>query len=105
MALVLVRGTAKVLEKRDDVEGFLGEHGIHYRRWGTERVPASLRGTSLTDAGKAQVLDLYAREIRGEGDARGYVAADVVALAPDNPKLAEICARFDKEHTHDDDEV
>ncbi len=105
MALVHVRGERAVIEERSAIEGFLSEHGVHYRRWGTERVPAALRRSSLGDAEKARVLELYAREIAAEKEARGYVAADVVSLAPDNPKLDEICARFDKEHTHDDDEV
>ena len=105
MALVHVRGGREVIEERSAIEGFLEGHGVHYRRWGTERVPAALRRSSLGDAEKARVLEFYAREIAAEKEERGYVAADVVSLAPDNPKLDEICARFDKEHTHDDDEV
>ncbi len=105
MALVKVRGSRAVVSDRSDVSSLLAASGVRYQRWGTERVPASLKGTSLTDADKARVLDLYRDEIAAENAERGYVAADVVALAPDNPELAEICARFDKEHTHDDDEV
>jgi 1,2-dihydroxy-3-keto-5-methylthiopentene dioxygenase len=105
MALVQVRGKRELIEDRSEIEGFLGEHGIHYRRWGTERVPTALRRSSLDEAQKVRVLELYAPEIAAEKEERGYVAADVVSLAPDNPKLDEICAKFDKEHTHDDDEV
>jgi 1,2-dihydroxy-3-keto-5-methylthiopentene dioxygenase len=36
---------------------------------------------------------------------RGYVAEDVVALAPETPNLDAICAKFVDEHTHDEDEV
>ena len=36
---------------------------------------------------------------------RGYVAEDVVALAPDTPDLDTICAKFLDEHHHDEDEV
>ena len=43
-------------------------------------------------------LDVLARE-------RGYVEQDQVQLAPDTPKLDEICAKFKDEHLHTDDEV
>jgi 1,2-dihydroxy-3-keto-5-methylthiopentene dioxygenase len=105
MALVKFRGRKDVLSKRSDVESLLREHGVAYQRWGTERMPADLKGTTLTDAQKTKVLELFAPEISRENAEKGYVTADVVALAPDNPKLGEICAKFDKEHTHDLDEV
>ena len=66
MALVHVRGGREVIEERSAIEGFLEGHGVHYRRWGTERVPAALRRSSLGDAEKARVLEFYAREIAAE---------------------------------------
>jgi 1,2-dihydroxy-3-keto-5-methylthiopentene dioxygenase len=35
----------------------------------------------------------------------GYVDEDFVELAPETPNLDTICARFDKEHFHTEDEV
>ena len=35
----------------------------------------------------------------------GYVSQDQVELRPDTPGLDAICAKFDVEHLHDDDEV
>lgn len=35
----------------------------------------------------------------------GYVDEDVVELSPDMPNLDTICAKFDKEHYHTEDEV
>jgi len=35
----------------------------------------------------------------------GYVAEDFVELKSDMPNLDEICAKFDKEHFHTEDEV
>lgn len=35
----------------------------------------------------------------------GYSAQDIVELSPDTPNLETICAKFDKEHLHTDDEV
>ncbi len=36
---------------------------------------------------------------------RGYVHQDEVELRPELPNLDEICAKFDGEHLHDEDEV
>jgi 1,2-dihydroxy-3-keto-5-methylthiopentene dioxygenase len=36
---------------------------------------------------------------------RGYVEQDVVELRPTTPNLEAICAKFDGEHLHDEDEV
>lgn len=35
----------------------------------------------------------------------GYIEQDIVALRPDTPDLEAICAKFDDEHFHDEDEV
>ncbi|MEM7135094.1 MAG: cupin domain-containing protein [Myxococcota bacterium] len=35
----------------------------------------------------------------------GYVTQDVIELRPDTPKLDELCAKFDSEHWHEEDEV
>ena len=37
--------------------------------------------------------------------AEGYTSRDLIVLHPDTPGLDAIMARFDKPHTHDDDEV
>jgi len=36
---------------------------------------------------------------------RGYVEQDIVELNPDTPGLDELCAKFEGEHLHTDDEV
>lgn len=36
---------------------------------------------------------------------RSYVDQDVVELSPDTPNLETVCAKFDKEHFHTEDEV
>lgn len=35
----------------------------------------------------------------------GYVDQDFIALTPETPNLETICAKFDKEHYHTEDEV
>ena len=50
------------------------------------------------EAARAALIDRVKRE-------HGYVDLDFVELKPDMPNLGEICAKFDKEHYHTEDEV
>jgi 1,2-dihydroxy-3-keto-5-methylthiopentene dioxygenase len=50
------------------------------------------------EAVRATVIDGVKRD-------HGYVDEDVVALDQDTPNLDTICAKFDKEHFHTEDEV
>ena len=58
--------------------------GIHYERIPTEDYQGSLDRIKM---------------------AWGYSAQDIVELNPRTPNLDAICAKFDKEHLHTDDEV
>jgi 1,2-dihydroxy-3-keto-5-methylthiopentene dioxygenase len=62
----------------------LAEQGIHY-----EKIPTE---------GYQPALDRIKKEWK-------YSAQDVVELHPQMPNLEAICAKFDKEHLHTDDEV
>ncbi len=64
----------------------LGKRGIH--SWS---VPAE-------EPARANMIDAIKRE-------HGYVDEDVVTLDPEMPNLDAICAKFDKEHFHTEDEV
>lgn len=64
----------------------LADHGIIYEDLGTD--PAAYQPK----------LDVYKQE-------RGYSTQDEVALTPAMDNLEAICAKFDKEHLHEDDEV
>lgn len=48
--------------------------------------------------GRAAMIEAVKRE-------HGYVDEDFVELGPSTPNLEAICARFDKEHYHTEDEV
>lgn len=64
----------------------LSAEGILYERLSTE------------PAGYQPTMDVLKTE-------RGYVEQDVVELRPTTPNLEAICAKFDGEHLHDEDEV
>ena len=53
---------------------------------------------SSNEAERTAMIDKIKRE-------RGYVDQDFIALLPDTPNLETICAKFDKEHYHTEDEV
>ena len=50
------------------------------------------------DAARSELIARVKREY-------GYVDEDFVELKPDMPNIDEICAKFDKEHFHTEDEV
>jgi len=49
-------------------------------------------------AARSALLEAIKRE-------HGYVDEDFIELAPDTPNLDAICAKFDREHLHTEDEV
>jgi 1,2-dihydroxy-3-keto-5-methylthiopentene dioxygenase len=64
-----------------------------------------LAQASLDDAQKEQVLvglDRYFKQMQA---AEGYVSRDLIVIHPDVPNLDAMLAKFDKVHTHADDEV
>jgi 1,2-dihydroxy-3-keto-5-methylthiopentene dioxygenase len=80
-----------------EVRAKLTELGIDYELWSLDRVGA--------DATADAVLEAYAAEIAEMKRRGGYVTADVIDVTPETPELETMLARFDKEHTHSEDEV
>ncbi len=80
-----------------EIQAALTPLGIDYERWSLDRVPPD----SSADA----VLEAYAVEIEAMKRRGGYVTADVIDVNPETPNLEAMLAKFDKEHTHDEDEV
>jgi 1,2-dihydroxy-3-keto-5-methylthiopentene dioxygenase len=85
------------IEGEVEIRSALAELGIDYERWDLSRVGA--------DAPADAVLEAYAGEIETMKQRGGYRMADVIDVNPETPGLDAMLARFDKEHTHDEDEV
>ena len=106
MATVSLTQSKQTLSKTQEIGEFLRGHGITFQHW---PVPPDLEGlraqASLTDAEKGQVLKGYQERLDVEARERSYVQADMIVLNPSTPGLAEVLAKFDKAHYHDDDEV
>lgn len=85
------------IEDESAIREQLAPFGIGFERWSLDRVPA--------DASAEQVLTAYADEIAAMKQRGGYVTADVIDVQPETPNLEAMLAKFDKEHTHAEDEV
>ena len=97
MAVLRFPEENRQINAEDEIRGSLAELGIDYERWSLDRVSA--------DASAEQVLAAYGEEIDEMKRRGGYVTADVIDVNPATPNLEAMLARFDKEHTHSEDEV
>ncbi len=97
MAVLRFPPEDRMIQSEGDIRSTLGELGIDYERWSLDRVPP--------DSSADLVLDAYRHEIEEMKRRGGYVIADVIDVNPATPNLEAMLARFDKEHTHDEDEV
>jgi len=97
MAVLCFPDTNEIIETEPEIRAALAGAGVDYERWTLDRVPA--------DCSAEQVLDAYGAEIDEMKRRGGYVTADVIDVKPETPGLDGMLARFDKEHTHSEDEV
>jgi 1,2-dihydroxy-3-keto-5-methylthiopentene dioxygenase len=98
MAIVRIPEEGRTLTEFDAARDYLAGIGIEYQRWQTDS-PLALDATS------EQVLDAYAGEIERLKQRDGYCSADVIDIRSDTPGLDTMLARFNVEHSHDEDEV
>jgi 1,2-dihydroxy-3-keto-5-methylthiopentene dioxygenase len=97
MAVLRFPDTGEKIDTEHEIRSALAAEGIDYERWSLDRVPPD----SSADA----VLSAYAEEIAEMKRRGGYVTADVIDVTPETPNLKTMLAKFDKEHTHSEDEV
>jgi 1,2-dihydroxy-3-keto-5-methylthiopentene dioxygenase len=97
MAVLRFPETKQIFEDEAAIRSELAELGIDYERWSLDRVG--------NDASADDVLAAYSAEIDEMKRRGGYVTADVIDVNPATPNLDVMLAKFDKEHTHSEDEV
>ncbi len=98
MASIFIQDQNRKLTNVDEIRDFLKPFGIWYEHWDVSgRLPSN-----PTDE---QILSTYAPEIDRLKQQGGYVTADVINVSPETPNLDVMLAKFDKEHTHSEDEV
>ncbi len=98
MAVLRIPDENRSLCEQDEVRKYLAGIGIDYERW---EPPAELPA----DASAEQVLSAYSEQVEKLKRQGGYVTADVIDVNADTPGLDAMLAKFNIEHTHDEDEV
>lgn len=98
MAVVTIPRQARRIEAVEELTAFLKPYGIRYERW-------PLEDRCDPDASSDDILAAYSPEIEKLKAEGGFVTADVINVTPDTPGLDAMIAKFNKEHTHTEDEV
>ena len=107
MAKIIFSDGAEVTDL-SGVQQRLGRLGIVLRRWPAptnERPRELLEQKSLKDVEKEELLAYIQNRFDELKREKGYTTRDLVVLHEDMPGLADMLAKFDKIHTHADDEV
>lgn len=98
MARVIIPNEQRTLTDVEQIRQFLEPHGIWYEHWPVENRLAK-------DASNEEILHEFAPEIETLKQRGQFVTADVINVNQDTPNLDAMLAKFDKEHTHSEDEV
>src|SRR5262245_31202712 len=98
MARIRIQDENREITGSDEIRAFLKPFGIWYEKWDVEgRLPA--------EATNEQILETYAPEIERLKKSGNFVTADVINVNAATPNLDAMLAKFNKEHTHSEDEV
>lgn len=103
MAIVTKQSTGEQTREPAAIEALLTQHGLVYERWNIDKLAAHPQPDDKS--AQEHILDVFSDEVDALCATRGYKSADVIALTPNTENLDELLAKFDKEHTHDEDEV
>jgi 1,2-dihydroxy-3-keto-5-methylthiopentene dioxygenase len=99
MAILNVPDDKVTLRGVKEIGEYLAPYGIWFERWHLQD-----RGLS-EEAAQEEILEAYKPEIEKLKERGGYVTADVISVNAQTPGLDVMLAKFDKEHTHSEDEV
>ncbi|MCA9185271.1 MAG: acireductone dioxygenase [Pirellulaceae bacterium] len=98
MATVTIQDEGRTLTDVQEIRDFLTPFGIWYENWDVE-------GRIGVDATNEEILSAYEPEIERLKNKGGFVTADVINVTPETPGLDAMLNKFNKEHTHSEDEV
>jgi 1,2-dihydroxy-3-keto-5-methylthiopentene dioxygenase len=98
MARITVPDQQRRIEGAGAIREFLQPYGIWYEHWEVD-------GRVAVDASNDEILVAYQPEIERLKTQGGYVTADVINVTPQTPGLDVMLQKFNKEHTHSEDEV
>ena len=98
MARVLIPDENRTLSEVQEIREFLAPFGIWYEHW-------PVAGRLAADASNEQILAEFSSEIESLKVRGGFVTADVINVNGATPNLDAMLQKFNKEHTHSEDEV
>lgn len=98
MARITIADENRTIDDPHEIARFLAPFGITYERWNVDR------GVGREATGD-EILSAYAPEIEALKAKGGYATADVINVTPQTPGLDAMLDRFNKEHTHSEDEI
>src|SRR5215813_7662267 len=98
MAILTIPKENRTINDPAAIADYLAGIGVDYEIWEPTSAVAA-------DAPAEEILAAYSAEIDELKESGGYVTADVIDVTPRTPGLAEMLAKFNREHRHDDDEV
>ena len=98
MATITIQDENRKIENVEEIREFLKPFGIWYENW-------QVAGRIDKDATDEQILEAYAPEIERLKSDLGFVTADVINVNSETPNLDAMLNKFNKEHTHSEDEV
>src|SRR5438046_5302469 len=98
MARVEIPDQQRSLSDAGEIREFLKPFGIWYEKWDVE-------GRIGPEATNEEILAAYAPEIERLRRSGGFVTADVINVTAATPNLDAMLNKFNKEHTHSEDEV
>ncbi len=98
MARVTIPEENRQITDAKEICEFLKPFGLWYEKWDVE-------GRVGQDASSEEILDAYEPEIDRLKEQGGFVTADVINVTPETPGLDAMLNKFNKEHTHSEDEV
>ena len=98
MARIRVQDENREITDHQEISEFLKPFGISYEKWDVE-------GRVGPEATNEEILDAYSPEIERLKEQGGFVTADVINVTPETPGLEDMLEKFNKEHTHSEDEV
>ncbi|MCA9157653.1 MAG: cupin domain-containing protein [Planctomycetales bacterium] len=98
MARVIIADEDRTLTDVAEIGQFLEPHGIWYEHWPVENRLSA-------DATNEEILAEFSPEIESLKQRGQFVTADVINVNQQTPNLDAMLAKFDKEHTHSEDEV
>ena len=98
MARIIIQEENREISDVQEIRDYLAPHGIWYENWPVQERLAE----NPTDE---EILQEFQPEIDSLKARGSFVTADVINVNASTPNLDAMLAKFDKEHTHSEDEV